>query len=311
MQSKKIPFLFLMMLLFAGNRSLAQYYFYNDSYYDSPLMFEIGGSIGAMNSLTDIGGKKGIGGKFVKDLNMGNTELTGGVYIGALYKYTFGLRLEANFGKVSAEDSVLSKVATSDIARARYNRNLSFRSNITEVALVGEFHPLFAFIDWTARDGEPPRFSPYVLAGVSYFSFNPQAKLNNNWVNLQPLSTEGQGFAEYPNRKPYKLNAIGIPVGGGVKYELSPLVNLRMEFMYRPTTTDYLDDVSTKYIDKTLFANYFSGAKLVNAVLLSDRQRGEYLPQTYPDKKRGNPKDKDNFFSANLKIGIALGREKR
>lgn len=311
MKSKKIPFLFLMMLLFACNRSVAQYYFYNDSYYDTPLMFEVGGSIGAMNSLTDIGGKKGIGGKFVKDLNMGNTELTGGVYISALYKYTFGLRLEANFGKVSAEDSVLRKVATTDIARARYNRNLSFRSNITEVALVGEFHPLFAFIDWTARDGEPPRFSPYVLAGISYFSFNPQAKLNNNWVNLQPLSTEGQGFAEYPNRKPYKLNAIGIPVGAGVKYELSPLINLRMELMYRHTTTDYLDDVSTKYIDKTLFANYFSGAKLVNAVLLSDRQRGEYLPQTYPDKKRGNPKDKDNFFSANLKIGIALGREKR
>ncbi|MFT3979559.1 MAG: DUF6089 family protein [Ferruginibacter sp.] len=296
------------ILLFAGHKASAQYYFYNDSYYDTPLMFEIGGSIGAMNCLTDIGGKKGIGGKFTKDLNLGNTNFTGGIYFSALYKYSFGLRLEANFGKVSAYDSVLKGVT--DIARARYNRNLSFRSNITEIALVGELHPLFAFIDWTARDGEPPRFSPYVMAGISYFTFNPQAKLNGNWIDLQPLSTEGQGFAEYPNRKPYKLNAIGIPVGGGVKYELSSMINIRAEFMYRATTTDYLDDVSTTYIDKSLFANYFSGNKLVNAVLLSDRNRGEYLPQTLPGKKRGNVKDKDNFFSANIKIGIALGRER-
>ncbi|RYD73305.1 MAG: hypothetical protein EOP53_20330, partial [Sphingobacteriales bacterium] len=201
-----------------NNRAAAQYYFYNDSYYDTPLMFELGGTVGAMNSLTDIGGKKGIGGKFVKDLNMGNTEFTGGIYVAALYKYAFGLRLEANFGRLSAADSVLKTVDVKDIARARYNRNLSFRTNITEIAAIAEFHPLFAFIDWAERDGDPPRLSPYVLGGVSYFTFNPQANLNGRWVDLQPLRTEGQGFAEYPDRKPYKLNGIAIPVGAGVKY---------------------------------------------------------------------------------------------
>ena len=290
------------------NKAAAQYYFYNDSYYDTPLMFELGGTIGAMNSLTDIGGKKGIGGKFVKDLNMGNTEFTGGIYVAALYKYAIGLRLEANFGKLSAYDSVLKNVT--DIARARYNRNLSFRTNITEVAAVAEFHPLFAFIDWTARDADPPRLSPYVLGGISYFTFNPQANLNGRWVDLQPLSTEGQGFAEYPDRKPYKLNSLAFPLGAGVKYELSSLFNIRAEFMYRPTQTDYIDDVSTTYIDKSLFANYHAGNRLVNAVLLSDRNRGEYLPQTLPGKKRGNSKDKDNFFSFNIKIGIGIGRER-
>ena len=298
------------LLLFSGFKASAQYYFYNDSYYDTPLMFELGGSVGAMNSLTDIGGKKGIGGKFVKDLNVGNTEFTGGVYVAALYKYTVGLRLEVNFGKLSAADSVLKDVDLNNIARARYNRNLSFRTNITEVAAIAEFHPLFAFIDWASRDGDPPRLSPYVMAGISYFNFNPQAKLNGNWVDLQPLSTEGQGFAEYPDRKPYKLNGIAVPVGGGLKYELSPLFNIRAEFMYRPTNTDYIDDVSTRYIDKSLFSNYFTGNRLVNAILLSDRNRGEYAPQTLPDKKRGNIKDKDNFFSFNLKIGIGIGRER-
>lgn len=300
----------LALMMFLSVRSSAQYYFYNDSYYETPVLFEVGASIGAMNCLTDIGGNKGIGAKFTKDLNIGRTEFTGGAYLSIMYKYTVGLRLEFNYGQVSAYDSVLSDVPKTDIARARYNRNLSFRSTISEVAAVAEFHPLFAFIDWNAREGEPPRWSPYVLGGISYFSFNPQAKINGRWVDLQPLSTEGQGFAEYPDRKPYKLNALGIPIGAGVKYELSPTFNLRLEFMYRASNTDYLDDVSTTYIDKSLYSNYFNGNKLVNAVLLSDRQRGEYIPQTLPGKKRGNIKDKDNFFSANLKIGLMFGRER-
>ncbi|RYY33536.1 MAG: hypothetical protein EOP46_16150 [Sphingobacteriaceae bacterium] len=299
-----------MLMLCFTNRAAAQYYFYNDSYYDTPLMFELGGSIGAMNSLTDIGGKKGIGGKFFKDLNMGNTEFTGGVYLAALYQYKVGLRLEVNFGRLSAADSVLKSVDPKDIARARYNRNLSFRTNITEVAAIAEFHPLFAFIDWESRDADPPRFSPYVLAGISYFKFNPQAKINNTWIDLQPLRTEGQGFAEYPDKKPYKLSGIGIPVGAGVKYELSALFNIRAEFVYRPTNTDYLDDVSTSYADKTLYQNYFAGNRLINAVLLSDRQLGADPNQTLPGKKRGNPNDKDNFFSFNLKLGIGIGRER-
>jgi opacity protein-like surface antigen len=298
------------VMLLISVRSSAQYYFYNDSYYETPLLFEVGVSVGAINCLTDIGGDKGIGAKFTKDLNLGRTEFTGGAYLSLMYKYTFGLRFEANFGKVSAFDSVLSDVPKTDIARARYNRNLSFRSTISEIALVAEFHPLFAFVDYAAREGEPPRLSPYILGGISYFAFNPQAKLNGRWVDLQPLSTEGQGFAEYPDRKPYKLNALGIPLGAGVKYDLSSTFNLRLEFMYRATNTDYLDDVSTTYIDKSLYSDYFTGNKLVNAVLLSDRQRGEYVPQTLPGKKRGNVKDKDNFFSANLKIGLMIGRER-
>jgi len=297
--------------LLLANSANAQYYFYNDNFYDSPLLFEIGANIGAMNSLTDIGGKKGVGGKFVKDLNIGNTEFVAGIYFGATYKNAVALRLEANFGRVSAYDSVLSNVPLTDIARARYNRNLSFRSNITEIALVAELHPLFAFVDWTTKEFDPPRFSPYVLFGVGFFNFNPQANLNNRWVDLPPLSTEGQGFPEYPSRQPYKLNAISFPVGAGVKYDLSPTFNLRAEFMYRPTNTDYLDDVSKTYIDEQAFINNLAGANLSNALALHDRQRGEYLPQSEPGKKRGNTKDKDQYFSFNLKIGMLFGRQRR
>ena len=39
-----------------GTRANAQYYYYDNNYYDSPLLFEIGGSAGVMNCLSDVGG---------------------------------------------------------------------------------------------------------------------------------------------------------------------------------------------------------------------------------------------------------------
>ncbi|MBL0054924.1 MAG: hypothetical protein IPP31_01795 [Chitinophagaceae bacterium] len=86
------------------------FYYYDDKYYDSPLIFEVGGSIGVINCLTDIGGRKGIGKKFVKDINWGKTQFAGGITLGALYRDAIGLRLEYTFGTVTAEDKVLEKV---------------------------------------------------------------------------------------------------------------------------------------------------------------------------------------------------------
>ena len=77
---------------------------------------------------------------------MGNTEFGGGAFLALTYKDMLALRLEGNYFRLSASDSVLANVPKTDIARARYNRNLSFRTNITEIALLAEFHPLYAFI---------------------------------------------------------------------------------------------------------------------------------------------------------------------
>lgn len=302
---------FVFILIITIHQSAkAQYYFYNNNYFDNPLLFEAGASIGAMNCLTDLGGTKGIGGKFIKDLNLGNTNVCGSVFFSAQYKHAVTVTLQATFGKVSAHDSILKRVAPSTFGR--YERNLSFKSSITEVSLMAELHPLYAFINWAAKETEPPRLSPYITAGIGYFSFNPQARLNNNWVDLQPLSTEGQGFKELPDRKKYKLNQLNFPVGAGVRYELSPMFNLRAEFTYRVLNTDYLDDVSTQYIDPALYANYLSGINLSNALLLNDRQY-EIVPNdvTHTGSQRGNPKNNDCYFSFNLKAGLVLGRARR
>lgn len=309
---KRIYFVLSLVVMLAGytKQADAQYYFYNDSYYDSPLLFEIGGSVGAMNCLTDLGGKKGIGKKFVKDLNLGKTSFAGGLFFSAMYKYALAVRLEGTFGKLSADDAVLKDVDVKDIARQRYNRNVNFRTNITEISLVTELHPLFIFIDWTERDEDPPRLSPYLLGGIGYFSFNPQGKLGNNWYDLQPLHTEGQGFVEYPDRPNYKLKQLNYPVGLGIKYELSDVLNLRGEFVYRILNTDYLDDVSTRYIDPVAYTNPANGMSSTNQALalqLSDRQ---ITKVTGPGGKRGSPAQKDAYFSFNLKLSLFIGRER-
>ena len=300
----------ILLLTLFSEKASAQYYFYDNKYYDSPVTFELGGSIGAMNCLTDLGGNKGIGKKFVKDLNLGKTHIAGSVSLTAMYNYMFALRLEATFGTVSADDKVLAKVAPSTYGR--YERNLSFKSKITDFMLGLEIHPLYILNSYSGDDEkEPPLFSPYLLAGVGFFSFKPQAQLAGKWVDLQPLSTEGQGFAEYPDRKPYKLNQIDIPLGLGVKYDLGSALSLRAEFVYRKLSTDYLDDAhSLYYDDPTLYANYFTGAKLTNALLLNNR---EYeLDPTYPSitHERANPNNKDAFFTFNVKIGYTFGRQK-
>jgi Domain of unknown function (DUF6089) len=286
----------------------AQYYFYNDRYFESDVTFEIGGSVGLMNCLTDIGGKKGLGKKFIKDLNNKNTQLATGVFVNALYKNVLGLRLEGTFGKVIAYDSILK--GDNSEAKNRYNRNLNFRSSINEVSAMIEFHPLFLKSYDVADGGSMPRLSPYFVGGVSYFSFKPQGYINNTWIDLEPLHSEGQGFAEYPDRKKYSLTQINIPVGFGIKYELGALFNARLECVHRILFTDYLDDVSTKYIDPATYSNNLNSIKAAQALAWNSRSLST-IPADYGEGAiRGQKKNNDAYFSFNLKLGIILGRNK-
>lgn len=286
----------------------AQLYYQNTDLNDNPMLYEAGISIGIMNCFTDVGGRKGLGQKFIKDLNIGNTQLNGSIYVSALYKYAVGLRLEGTFGNINAHDSILKAVKAT--SQGRYERSLQFRSKITEVALLAELHPRQIINLWFGRDVPPPILSPYILAGAGYYAFNPQAKLNSNWIDLQPLSTEGQGFIEYPNRKIYKLKQINIPVGLGFRFDISNAFNLRLEYLHRFLKTDYLDDLSTRYINPALFSKYFTGTQLSNALALNDRRskfNSDYPVNPTGGQIRGNPTDNDSYFTMNIKAGFTFG----
>lgn len=259
--------------------------------------YEVGGSIGAMNSFTDIGGKNGKGAPFIKDLNYQTIQFSYGWFLGMMYKDIIGLRLEATFGSVKGYDSLLPP----NDQQERYLRNLSFTSKITEISLLAEYHPIKMVTD------KLPKISPYVVAGIGYYHFNPQAELNGTVIDLRPLHTEGQGFAEYPDRKVYSLNQFNIPLGLGAKYFISEKVNLKLEFQYRILFTDYLDDASLRYIDPVLFSKYLTGTDLTNAILLNDRSKPG-AQTAHIDGIRAQPEHNDAYFTLSVKLGISVGR---
>lgn len=286
----------------------AQNYFYNSKYFEPVVVWETGLSAGGMNCLTDLGGNSGPGRYFIKDVNSNNTKFCGAIYIRALYNNIVGGRVECTVGKVMAYDSILKN--DNSIAHYRYKRNLHFRSLIAELSVIGEWYFLSHLMQ--NKQNTIPSFSPYILTGVSIFHFNPEAKLNDRWVSLQPLHTEGQGFREYPNRNNYKRTQFNFSVGMGIRYELSALFNLQLELVHRILLTDYLDDVSTRYIDQSLYDHYLDTKNAGLAKQLADRRIQLNSNSPYlPDQQRGNASNKDAYFSINLKIGLVLNRERR
>ena len=104
--------------------------------------------------------------------------------------------------------------------------------------------------------GDPGlNFTPYVTFGAGIFNYDPYAYLADEKYFLRPLGTEGQGSPLYPDRKQYSAMAISVPLGVGVKYSLNERLNIGFEVLHRFTNTDYLDDVSTNYVDQTALLN--------------------------------------------------------
>lgn len=285
----------VVIILLSSLTARSQYYYYNNSYYDSDIIWEIGTSAGLMVGITDIGAKKG----FMP--NFKSAQVNASVYAGVLYKDLVGVRLEMTYGRIAGADST----------GASPKRNLSFRTPIREIAVIGEFHPLMLrYYD------ELPQFSPYVALGMGWFTFNPQANLNGRWVDLQPLRTEGQGFPQTAAYKkdthPYRLSQSNIIMGAGIKFEASQLVTFRAELLYRKTFTDYLDDASSLYVDPTWFDANLSPNNAALAKQLYDRSAEKdptYINGT-GSRIRGNEKTKDAYFTFNLKVGINLGRQR-
>ncbi len=264
---------------------------------------EFGIGVGPMFFLGDLGGSAGIGRGFVKDVDFSLTQLATGVFLSYHPNEWLNFRVALNHGVVEGDDAETTLKGGRE--RSRFNRNLHFKSHVWEAFVAAEVYPTVFF----ERDDElKGKLRPYGLIGFGGFRFNPKAKDNNgNWVALQPLRTEGQGMAEYPNRKPYSLFQMEVPMGLGVKYYVTDKMYVGLELIHRQLFTDYIDDVSTNYIDPIHFDNYLTPANAALAKQMNNRQLNNN-PGSNPGRiegvQRGDPKDNDSFFSTLLKVGI-------
>ncbi len=272
--------------------------------------YEIGLGIGPLFFLGDLGGTYGEGKTFVKDLNLPLTKIAKGVYAAVYPVEWLGFRAAINHGKLEGYDHIIKEKGGDE--RHRKDRNLQFQSYVLEAYIAAEFYPT-VFIE--QYDGLQGKLRPYGIIGVGAFKFNPKGQYfapngTSTWVPLQPLHLEGQGMAEYPDRKEYKLTQVEIPMGFGAKYYIKDNLYIGMEVLHRKTFTDYIDDVSTNYIDANLFDKYLSREQAAMARQLHYREN--FVPnraQTrFPatNEQRGNPKQNDAFFSTILKMGWRL-----
>ena len=285
---------------------LTGYYAGFSEYSEQTSYFEAGITVGPSNFLGDLGGNTGKGTTFLKDNNFPLTKLMFGAYIAYHPSEWLGFRLAANIGTLEGDDAIIKGKGGWEEARKR--RNSNFKSKLSEVILLAEVYPT-VFLE-----SEPAevfhKIRPYGVVGVGAFHFDPMGTdpQTGNWVRLQPLHTEGQGFPEYPDRKEYKLTQMNIPLGFGVKYFLSDNVNLSLEILHRKTFTDYIDDVSTDYIDPSLFYQHMSAPQAALAERMANKS-GYLVGNTAytPGMKRGTPINNDAYYSICFKLGIRLG----
>ena len=176
-------------------------------------------------------------------------------------------------------------------------RNLSFNTELWELS---------AQLRYRLYPGDQIPVVPYGFAGLAIFHIDPWA-LDVNGVRqmLYPLSTEGQGLPQYPDRKPHRNNRVSIPFGSGLEFRLGRWFRFDVEAMFRKTFTDDIDDVSYDYPDAAVLL----AARGANAVGLS--YRGDEVPGgslNFPvaGTQRGNPLRADWYHSFNVRMRVEL-----
>ena len=208
--------------------------------------------------------------------------------VGILYEISDNLYFRGNvtFGKINGDDKKTGKNAS---------RNLSFSSPVTDIHLGMEY----ALLNPYERS-----LVPFVFTGLSVFHFNPSTIDHiGGVVHLQPLGTEGQGF--FDGRTKYNLTQIALPFGAGVKYSISEDIKISLEVGLRKTFTDYLDDVSSTYVDAALLLGN-NGQRAVDLSYRGDDLYGG--SKTYPavNSQRGSPESKDWYYFTGLGMSFRL-----
>ncbi len=296
---KAVPVIVLILSFnFYSNRTYSQSITTGDG------KFEVGLGFGPMFFLGDLGGSAGIGRDFIKDIDFPLTRISKTIYANYYATEWLGFRIALNHGVLTGNDAEAPNKGGAEVDRLQ--RNLSFKSSVLEAYVAAEVYPTVFFEKY---DGLQGKFRPYGIIGFGIMKFNPKAKLDGQWVALKPLRLEGQGMTEYPDSKEYKLLQKEVPMGIGFKYYLKDNFYVGLEVLHRQLFTDYIDDVSTGYVDPVVFSNYLSASDAAKARRLY--YRGTYnnavsnpgLIQTF---QRGDPTDNDAFFSTIIRFGWRL-----
>jgi hypothetical protein len=227
---------------------------------------------------------------YLGDLNPSKQFYNQNLGVGLMYRYNVNPRLTYRFNVLAGSVEAYDSDSKNEILK---NRNLSFQSNIQEVAGGIEFH----YYKYQLGN-KKYRFTSYMIVQAALFHFNPTAIYNGDTVELQPLGTEGQGTS-YGNKRKYLRYQPSIPIGLGAKFCIGKFMNLNFDVAIRKTFTDYIDDVGSNYnVDPNAFSDFESIAEdLSNRSLDNSRYA-----------KRGNSSTKDWYVYYSASMTFRLGK---
>src|SRR5438270_5837218 len=100
--------------------------------------------LGSNSFLGDLGGSGGNGQPFIKDWDLKTTKLFTGLSYTYFLDNALSLNGDFHFTSVSGADSLSNNTAGHSLGR--YNRDLSFKSNIFEMQATAELYPLQAIL---------------------------------------------------------------------------------------------------------------------------------------------------------------------
>jgi opacity protein-like surface antigen len=287
----------------------------------------IGWSLGMTTGLSDLWGD--VGTKSPID-HYGNGEywnephFMGSIYLRYTLHPAFAMRLSAGFGTLYARDSWNKDAAEGaesleDDAVQRYLRNQDVRNRVWEGSLMAELMPR-RFNATTS--GARRRFQPYLMAGIGVINHRPQTTWTSRptnggghgqWVDIWDLNLEGQGW-NFPNA-PAKEDRwqIAVPLGIGARWDLGEQIGLGVEYLFRFTTTDYLDGVSAKYIPTSYYEAQLPEDKVQMARDISDKT-WQILGKEYSHaagERRGDRNSNDAFSTLSVNFFWKLNSRKR
>ncbi len=257
--------------------------------------WDYGFQIGASNYLGDMGGKQGPRRDFVSDMKLAQTRWDGAGFVRYKFNRKLSLRAQLAYMRIQGADSLSTNPA-------RHARNLSFKNDIFELSATPQL-TIYENQDLGSSYRSRLGFNFYVMAGIGIIHHNPKTLYEGDWVALQPLQTEGVKYSLWQGV---------VPIGTGFYFTFKKKHRIGFEFNWRITFTDYLDDVSKKYVDPSTLPNATSVALANRSNLQSAGGDANllknfgYNPGYNPSDKRGDPKHNDTYMTATLNYSYVI-----
>lgn len=175
-------------------------------------------------------------------------------------------RIGFTYGQLEGDD-FKSQSTDEYESLSRYARNLQFKNNIYELTAGVQIDLLPNYRGPYSR----APIVPFIFVGITGLYHDPMGLAPDmdqagnpldeagQWVKLRPLGTEGQ-FTSEGSGEEYNNIQLAIPLGIGVKVRLPNNFDVALELGYRYLFTDYIDDISSTYVDLGAFDNNLARA---------------------------------------------------